>query len=135
MLACQLALGLVRLKTKSLVGTSRPATGVYTKKLLQVLPFQLTNGQTKAIHDIADDLASPEPMLRLLQGDVGAGKTVVALMAMAQIAENSGQSALMVPTEVLARQHFATIAPLAEKVGLQTVLLTGREKGKYVQIF
>ncbi|EJF76917.1 ATP-dependent DNA helicase RecG [Bartonella birtlesii LL-WM9] len=130
LLACQLALGLVRLKTKSLVGTSRPATGVYTKKLLQVLPFQLTNGQTKAIHDIADDLASPEPMLRLLQGDVGAGKTVVALMAMAQIAENSGQSALMVPTEVLARQHFATIAPLAEKVGLQTVLLTGREKGK-----
>ncbi len=69
-------------------------------------------------------------MLRLLQGDVGAGKTVVALMAMAQIAENSGQSALMAPTEVLARQHFATIAPLAEKVGLQTTLLTGREKGK-----
>ncbi|WP_208441770.1 ATP-dependent DNA helicase RecG [Bartonella raoultii] len=130
LLACQLALGLVRLKTKSLVGTSRPTTGVYTEKLLQALPFQLTNGQTKAIHDIANDLASPEPMLRLLQGDVGAGKTVVALMAMAQIAENSGQSALMAPTEVLARQHFATIAPLAEKIGLQTVLLTGREKGK-----
>ncbi|WP_273756737.1 ATP-dependent DNA helicase RecG [Bartonella sp. MM73XJBT] len=130
LLACQLALGLVRLKTKSLVGTSRPSTGIYTKKLLQSLPFQLTNGQTKAIHDISNDLASAEPMLRLLQGDVGAGKTVVALMAMAQIAENSGQSALMSPTEVLARQHFATIAPLAEKIGLQTVLLTGREKGK-----
>ncbi|WP_375653906.1 ATP-dependent DNA helicase RecG [Bartonella sp. OD88NMGDW] len=130
LLACQLALGLVRLKTKSLVGTSRPATGIYTKKLLNVLPFQLTTEQKKAVEDIANDLASPEPMLRLLQGDVGAGKTVVALMAMAQIAENSGQSALMAPTEVLARQHFATIAPLAEKIGLQTTLLTGREKGK-----
>ncbi|WP_375671094.1 ATP-dependent DNA helicase RecG [Bartonella sp. SD1336NMGDW] len=130
LLACQLALGLVRLKTKSLVGTSRPSTGIYTKKLLNVLPFQLTTGQKKAVEDIANDLASPEPMLRLLQGDVGAGKTVVALMAMAQIAENSGQSALMAPTEVLARQHFSTIAPLAEKVGLQTTLLTGREKGK-----
>ncbi|WP_375621325.1 MULTISPECIES: ATP-dependent DNA helicase RecG [unclassified Bartonella] len=130
LLACQLALGLVRLKTKSLVGTSRPSTGIYTKKLLNILPFQLTTGQKKAVEDIANDLASPEPMLRLLQGDVGAGKTVVALMAMAQIAENSGQSALMTPTEVLARQHFATIAPLAEKVGLQTTLLTGREKGK-----
>lgn len=130
LLACQLALGLVRLKTKSLSGTSRPSTGIYTEKLLQILPFQLTNGQKKAICDIANDLASSESMLRLLQGDVGAGKTVVALMAMAQIAENSGQSALMSPTEVLARQHFATIAPLAEKIGLQTVLLTGREKGK-----
>ncbi|EJF90903.1 ATP-dependent DNA helicase RecG [Bartonella vinsonii subsp. arupensis OK-94-513] len=130
LLASQLALGLMRLKTKSLVGTSQPSTGTYTQKLLKALPFQLTNGQTKAIQDIANDLASPEPMLRLLQGDVGAGKTVVALMAMTQVAENSGQSALMAPTEVLARQHFATIAPLAEKIGLQTVLLTGREKGK-----
>ncbi|MBX4335544.1 ATP-dependent DNA helicase RecG [Bartonella raoultii] len=130
LLACQLALGLVRLKTKSLVGASRPLTGTYTKQLLKNLPFQLTKGQTKAISDISNDLASSEPMLRLLQGDVGAGKTVVALMAMTQIAENSGQSALMSPTEVLARQHFATIAPLAEKIGLQTVLLTGREKGK-----
>ncbi|WP_455465503.1 ATP-dependent DNA helicase RecG [Bartonella sp. B39] len=130
LLACQLALGLVRLKTKSLSGTSRPPTGTYTQKLLKALPFQLTDGQIKAIKDIEKDLASPEPMLRLLQGDVGAGKTVVALMASAQIAENSGQSALMAPTEVLARQHFATIAPLAEKIGLRTVLLTGREKGK-----
>ncbi|WP_336294604.1 ATP-dependent DNA helicase RecG [Bartonella sp. CB169] len=130
LLASQLALGLMRLKTKSLSGTSRPQNGTYTQKLLEVFPFQLTNGQTKAIEEIAHDLASPEPMLRLLQGDVGTGKTIVALMAIAQIAENSGQSALMTPTELLARQHFATIAPLAEKIGLQTVLLTGREKGK-----
>ncbi|AQX29209.1 ATP-dependent DNA helicase RecG [Bartonella sp. JB63] len=128
--ASQIALGLVRLETKSLSGTSRPPTGAYTKKLLEILPFQLTNGQIKAIKDIESDLASPEPMLRLLQGDVGTGKTIVALMAIAQIAENGGQSALMVPTEVLARQHFATITPFAEKIGLQTTLLTGREKGK-----
>ncbi|WP_455482598.1 ATP-dependent DNA helicase RecG [Bartonella sp. B35(2025)] len=130
LLACQLALGLMRLKKKSLSGISRPQTGTYTKKLLEALPFQLTNEQSKAIKDIANDLASPEPMLRLLQGDVGSGKTIVALMAIAQIAENSGQSALMAPTEVLARQHFATITPFAEKIGLQTALLTGREKGK-----
>ncbi|MET3559914.1 ATP-dependent DNA helicase RecG [Bartonella japonica] len=130
LLACQLALALTRLQTKSLSGTPRPPTGTYTTKLLKALPFQLTNGQTKAIKDIAKDLAAPEPMLRLLQGDVGAGKTVVALMASAQIAENSGQSALMAPTEVLSRQHFSTIAPLAEKIGLRTTLLTGREKGK-----
>ncbi|MCZ2204381.1 ATP-dependent DNA helicase RecG [Bartonella sp. A05] len=129
-LAGQLALGLVRLKTKSLSGISRPPTGTYTKELLKALPFQLTKGQIEAIKDIERDLASPEPMLRLLQGDVGAGKTVVALMAIAQIAENSGQSALMAPTEVLARQHFSTIAPLTEKIGLQTALLTGKEKGK-----
>ncbi|EJF80918.1 ATP-dependent DNA helicase RecG [Bartonella doshiae] len=130
LLASQLALGLIRLKTKSLSGISRSPTGTYTEKLLKALPFQLTDGQKAAIKDIAKDLASPEPMLRLLQGDVGAGKTAVALMAMAQIAENAGQSALMAPTEVLARQHFATIAPLAQKIGLQTTLLTGREKGK-----
>ncbi|EYS92009.1 ATP-dependent DNA helicase RecG [Bartonella bacilliformis str. Heidi Mejia] len=130
LLACQLALGLVRLQTKSLTGVSRLSTGTYTEKLLKSLPFQLTNGQKKTIKEIANDLASPEPMLRLLQGDVGTGKTVVALMAIAQIAENLGQSALMAPTEVLARQHFSTIAPLAEKIGLQTTLLTGREKGK-----
>ncbi|WP_336276757.1 ATP-dependent DNA helicase RecG [Bartonella sp. CB178] len=130
LLACQLALGLVRLKTKSLAGASRPPTGVYTKKLLKALPFKLTNGQTEAIQDIANDLASPEPMLRLLQGDVGAGKTAVALMAIAQIAENAGQSVLMTPTEVLARQHFSTIAPLSEKIGLQAALLTGKEKGR-----
>ncbi|ALE03729.1 ATP-dependent DNA helicase RecG [Bartonella ancashensis] len=129
-LSSQLALALVRLKTKSLPGISRPPTGTYTKKLIKILPFQLTNGQQNAIREIENDLASSEPMLRLLQGDVGTGKTIVALMAMAQIAENFGQSALMVPTEVLARQHLTTIAPLAKKIGLQTTLLTGQEKGK-----
>lgn len=129
-LAGQLALGLVRLRTKKLHGKPRCATGQYTQNLLSALPFTLTEGQIKAVQEISNDLSSPELMLRLLQGDVGSGKTVVALMAMAQIAENHAQSALMAPTEVLARQHFATIAPLAQAIGLNAILLTGREKGK-----
>lgn len=129
-LAGQLALALVRLKTRRLSGRPLPPTGRYTNALREMLPFKLTKGQDKAIAEIATDLAAPERMLRLLQGDVGAGKTVVALMAIAQAAESSGQSALMAPTEVLARQHFATISPLAEKIGLKVELLTGREKGR-----
>ncbi|AQS41369.1 MAG: ATP-dependent DNA helicase RecG [Candidatus Tokpelaia hoelldobleri] len=129
LLAGQLALALVRLKTRRLSGRALPLHGTCTNRLRDSLPFRLTQGQEQAIDEISTDLAAPERMLRLLQGDVGAGKTVVALLAMAQAAESEGQSALMAPTEVLARQHFATIAPLAEKAGLQTALLTGREKG------
>ncbi len=92
------------------------------------LPYRLTKGQDQAVREIITDLKSPERMLRLLQGDVGSGKTVVGLLSMAHAAESGGQSALMAPTEVLARQHFATIAPLAEKAGLKAALLTGREK-------
>lgn len=129
-LAGQLALGLVRHKTKKLPGRALPLKNTYTKELRRILPFTLTNGQNQAVQEISLDLASPDRMLRLLQGDVGAGKTAVALMAIAQVAENNGQSALMAPTEVLARQHYATIEPLAKKMGLKTALLTGREKGK-----
>ena len=75
-------------------------------------------------------MAAPRRMLRLLQGDVGSGKTVVALMAMAIAVEAGAQAALMAPTEVLARQHAETIAPLAEPAGLRIGLLTGREKGR-----
>ncbi|CAM1646934.1 C-terminal domain-like [Bartonella choladocola] len=132
-LAGQLALGLVRHKTKKLAGKANILKGTYTQKLRDALPFTLTQGQNQAFAEISKDLASNEAMLRLLQGDVGSGKTVVAFMAMAQVAENNGQSALMAPTEVLAQQHFATIAPLAEIIGLKTVLLTGREKGKLRQ--
>jgi ATP-dependent DNA helicase RecG len=94
------------------------------------LPYSLTKGQDQAVRENIADLKSPERMLRLLQGDVGSGKTVVGLLSMAHAAESGGQSALMAPTEVLARQHFATIAPLAEKAGLKAALLTGREKGR-----
>lgn len=129
-LAGQLALGLVRQNSKRLAGVPLPGTGVIRQRVLDALPYKLTRSQAVAIEEIIADLQKPERMLRLLQGDVGSGKTVVGLMAMAHAAETSGQSALMAPTEVLARQHYATIAALAEKSGLQVRLLTGREKGK-----
>ncbi|MGB3416204.1 MAG: ATP-dependent DNA helicase RecG, partial [Mesorhizobium sp.] len=93
-------------------------------------PYALTRSQEAALADILSDLGRPERMLRLLQGDVGSGKTVVALLSMARAAEASGQAVLMAPTEILARQHLATIAPLAEAAGLRTAILTGREKGR-----
>ena len=129
-LAGQLALALVRAKTRRLSGRPLEGNGRIVSEIMRHLRYRLTNSQDQAVREIITDLKSPERMLRLLQGDVGSGKTVVGLLSMAHAAESGGQSALMAPTEVLARQHFATIAPLAEKVGLRASLLTGREKGK-----
>jgi ATP-dependent DNA helicase RecG len=130
LLAGQLALGLVRQGSKQQRGRSIAGDGRVRQRVLGALPFSLTNAQNKAIKEIVDDMAAPHRMLRLLQGDVGSGKTLVALMAMAAAVESGAQSALMAPTEVLARQHIETMAPLAEKAGLRIGLLTGREKGK-----
>jgi ATP-dependent DNA helicase RecG len=124
--AGQLALLLVRSALVAPRGKARRLTGEITGRLAVALPFALTGGQLSAIAEIHADLAAPERMSRLLQGDVGAGKTVVALMAMAAVAESGAQSALMAPTELLAEQHFRTIKPLAQAVGLNTMLLTGR---------
>jgi ATP-dependent DNA helicase RecG len=99
-------------------------------KLRACLPFTLTASQEAAIADIGRDLARPERMLRLLQGDVGAGKTVVALFACAMAISAGSQAALMAPTEILARQHLKTIAPLAEAAGIRAAILTGRERGR-----
>lgn len=129
-LAGQLALALVRLKTRRLSGRKLEGDGSLKARVIAALPYDLTVSQQQAIKEIIADLRQPERMLRLLQGDVGSGKTIVGLLAMAHAAESGGQSALMVPTEVLARQHYATIAPLAAKAGLRTALLTGREKGR-----
>lgn len=129
-LAGQLSLALVRAKVKRLSGRPLAGDGRFEAKIRAALPYQLTRSQEEAVQDIHADLASPERMVRLLQGDVGAGKTVVALLAMARAAEAGGQSALMAPTEILARQHAATIAPLAESAGLRIAVLTGREKGR-----
>jgi len=93
------------------------------------LPFALTGAQARTLAEIRADLASGERMSRLIQGDVGSGKTVVAMLAMADVAANGGQSALMAPTEILARQHFETLAQPLESQGIQIVLLTGRDKG------
>ncbi|MEK1888657.1 MAG: ATP-dependent DNA helicase RecG [Phyllobacterium sp.] len=129
-LAGQLALALVRQRAKRLAGRRLEGNGELKAQIITALPYSLTNSQTQAIKEIIADLRQPDRMLRLLQGDVGSGKTVVGLLAMAHAAEAGGQSALMVPTEVLARQHYATIAPLAGKAGLRVALLTGREKGR-----
>jgi ATP-dependent DNA helicase RecG len=104
--------------------------GRLRRKLTAALPYSLTNSQTRAIAEIVDDLAKPERMLRLLQGDVGSGKTVVALMAAAAAIEAGRQAAVMAPTEILARQHLATIAPLAASAGIEVAILTGRERGR-----
>ena len=129
-LASQLSLALVRSRTRKLSGRPLRGDGTLVRRIRAALPYALTQSQERAVADIHADLAKEKRMLRLLQGDVGAGKTVVALIAMARAAEAGGQSALMAPTELLARQHFSTIAPLAEAAGLKTVVLTGREKGR-----
>ncbi|MCP8882063.1 ATP-dependent DNA helicase RecG [Devosia sp. XJ19-1] len=125
-LAGQITLQLVRSSMVSARGVARNFTGAITEKLAAALPFSLTDGQTKALEEIRADLSAPDRMSRLLQGDVGSGKTVVALMAMAAMAESGAQSALMAPTELLASQHFRTIQPLCEAVGLGCALLTGK---------
>jgi ATP-dependent DNA helicase RecG len=125
-LAGQLALMLVRGALVAPRGIARHMTGDITRRLEAALPFALTRGQERAIADIHADLAAPERMSRLLQGDVGAGKTVVALMAMAAVAESGAQSALMAPTELLAAQHFRTLKPLSDAAKLNIILLTGK---------
>lgn len=130
LLAGQLALALVRQNFKTRPGRIVRGDGSVRAKLADALPFSLTNAQREAMREIEADMGAPRRMLRLLQGDVGSGKTVVALLAMAIAVESGAQAALMAPTEVLARQHLETIAPLAEKAGLRIGLLTGREKGR-----
>ncbi|MGX5828296.1 ATP-dependent DNA helicase RecG [Mesorhizobium sp. 43Arga] len=130
LLAGQVSLALVRAKIRRLSGRPLVGDGRIVEKLRAALPYSLTTSQEFALAEINADLADPERMLRLLQGDVGSGKTVVALLAMARAVEAGGQAALMAPTEILARQHLATIAPLAAKVGLRIAILTGREKGR-----
>jgi ATP-dependent DNA helicase RecG len=130
LLAGQLALALVRAHLRRPAGRATPGTGALRKKLIEALPYSLTPSQSRAIADIAADLAKPERMLRLLQGDVGSGKTVVALLCAATVIEGGRQAALMAPTELLARQHYGTIAPLAAAAGVEVAILTGRERGR-----
>ena len=129
-LASQLAISLVRADVRRRPGRTTVGNGSLRAKVLAALPFALTGSQERAISDIDSDMAGDHRMLRLLQGDVGSGKTVVALMAMLTAVEAGRQSAMMAPTEILAHQHYATIAPLVEAAGFECVLLTGRDKGK-----
>jgi ATP-dependent DNA helicase RecG len=130
LLAGQLALALVRAQLRRPAGDRNAGDGHLRKKIIDALPYALTSSQRKAAAAIAEDLRQPVRMLRLLQGDVGSGKTVVALLAAAAVTEVGKQAALMAPTEILARQHIKTITPLAERAGLRVAILTGREKGK-----
>lgn len=103
--------------------------GRFTSALLERLPYTPTRAQQRAFEEISDDMARPHPMLRLLQGDVGSGKTLVAAWSMARAAEAGAQSVLMAPTEILARQHAQAIMPLLQAAGVACTVLTGRDKG------
>ena len=129
LLAGQLALALVRAHMRRESGRGSSGEGLLRAKIMKALPYVLTHSQQGAVNDIINDLALPQCMLRLLQGDVGSGKTVVALIAASAVIEAGRQAAIMAPTEILARQHLATIAPLAEAAGIRVALLTGRDRG------
>ncbi|HTI67425.1 MAG TPA: ATP-dependent DNA helicase RecG [Caulobacteraceae bacterium] len=128
LLAHQLAM-----KQRKAARRAEPAPAIAASGLADrvhaALPFALTGAQARTLAELRADLASGERMSRLVQGDVGAGKTVVAMLAMADVAAAGRQSALMAPTEILARQHFETLAQPLESQGIKVVLLTGRDKG------
>ena len=130
LLAHQLVLALVRRDRKKQQGRAYPAADEMQARLLALLPFPLTRSQEAAIADIRADMAAPMRMLRLLQGDVGSGKTVVAMMGMLQAVANGAQAALMAPTEILARQHADTLGPWLDELGIKWQLMTARNKGK-----
>ncbi|MBT8156021.1 ATP-dependent DNA helicase RecG [Epibacterium ulvae] len=130
LLAHQLTLALARQTERKQRGLSSLGTGALQRRVLLALPYQPTNAQARSIDEIAKDMADPHRMNRLLQGDVGSGKTLVAFMALLVAVEAGGQGVLMAPTEILARQHLEGLQPLAETAGVVVEILTGRDKGK-----
>lgn len=129
LLSNQLALSLVRLKARKRRGRELMGDGQLRAKVMAGLPYQLTGAQTRTLKEIESDMRSENRMLRLLQGDVGSGKTVVALLAMLIAVEAGSQAALMAPTELLAHQHYENLKPLAALAGVRLEILTGRVKG------
>ncbi len=130
MFAHQVTLALARSRLQRAKGVISEATGDLQAKVRTALPYKPTGAQERAIEEIAADMREPLRMNRLLQGDVGAGKTLVAFMALLVAVEAGGQGVLMAPTEILARQHLAGLRPLAESAGVVLEILTGRDKGK-----
>jgi ATP-dependent DNA helicase RecG len=126
--ANQLALLLLRQSQRRHRTASLPGTGELIRRLK--LPYEVTDAQRRVIREIRGDMAQYTPMLRLLQGDVGSGKTLVALAAMLTAVESKAQAALLAPTEILARQHYATLIRQLDSLGVRVAILTGREKGK-----
>ena len=130
LLANQLALLLVRADTRRRRGRALPGTGALTQALTASLPWRLTGAQARVTAEIAGDMAQGTPMLRLLQGDVGSGKTLVALLAMLGAVESGAQAAFLAPTEILARQHHAGLVALLGPLPVRVAILTGRDKGR-----
>ena len=129
-LANQLALCLMRLKMKKMPGNSLKGTGILQEKMKKLLPFSLTCAQERVCREIAQDMESPTCMLRLLQGDVGSGKTIVAFISLLKAIESGYQTAFMAPTDILVRQHAANLQRYCDALGIRCSVLTGREKGK-----
>ncbi len=129
-LASQLAVALVRARRRSRRGRILAGTGALQSRAEAEFGFALTGSQRQAVAEIAGDMMAPRRMMRLLQGDVGSGKTVVALVAMLIAVESGAQAALLAPTEMLARQHHQVLQRLAAPAGVEIGLLTGREKGR-----
>jgi ATP-dependent DNA helicase RecG len=127
-LAHQLTKAIARAQARIRTGRITAGTGHLQQKVLEQLPYAPTGAQRQAISEIGADMASPRRMNRLLQGDVGAGKTLVGFMALLQAVESGGQGVLMAPTEILARQHLEGLRPLADRAGVRVDMLTGRDK-------
>jgi ATP-dependent DNA helicase RecG len=127
--AHQLMLSIARASLRRAKGVATVGTGALQEKVLAGLPYRPTAAQVRAVAEIAGDMAAPTRMNRLLQGDVGAGKTLVAFQALLIAVEAGGQGVMMAPTEILARQHFEGLAPLARAAGVRLELLTGRDRG------
>lgn len=130
LLANQLTLALARNYHRKKEGRVFKGNGILRKKLLDILGFELTDAQQRALEDILRDQSQPYQGLRLVQGDVGCGKTVVAMMAMLNVIECGVQTAIMAPTEILSKQHLETIGAWAEQIGIKAALLTSKIKGK-----
>ena len=130
LLANQLTLALLRARARIRRGVARHSDGRLRKKVLANLPYSLTGAQTRALAEIETDMAAPTRMVRLLQGDVGSGKTIVALLTLLVAIESGEQAALMAPTEILATQHYHNLQKLLEGTGVRVALYTGSLKGK-----
>ncbi len=130
LMAHQLTLAMARAQRRRISGVATVGDGVLVGRVMTTLPYALTKAQNRAIAEITADMAAPHKMNRLLQGDVGAGKTLVAMAALLTAVEAGGQGVLMAPTEILVRQHLESLAPLADAAGIRMELLTGRDKGR-----
>ncbi len=129
MMAHQMTLALARATLRRTKGRASHGDGRLRTRVLAALPYRPTMAQLRAMDEISDDMAAPQRMNRLLQGDVGAGKTLVAFLALLVAVEAGGQGVMMAPTEILARQHLESLRPMAETAGVVLELLTGRDKG------